>query len=40
MMGQNKNVKVSHFDGYDLALLGDIHKPNNEVMRGLVRKDP
>ena len=30
---QNKNVKVSHFDGYDLALLGDIHKPNNEVMK-------
>ena len=29
---QNQNVKVSHFENYDLVLLGDIHKPNNEVM--------
>ena len=29
---QNQNVKVSHFEDFDLVLLGDIHKPNNEVM--------
>lgn len=29
---QNQNVKASDFENYDLVLLGDIHKPNNEVM--------
>lgn len=29
---QNQNVKVADFTNYDLVLLGDIHKPNNEVM--------
>jgi len=28
---ENKNINVGNFDGYDMVLLGDIHKPNNEV---------
>ena len=29
---ENKKINVSNFDGYDLVLLGDIHKPNNAVL--------
>ena len=28
---ENKNINVENFDGYDMVLLGDIHKPNNPV---------
>ena len=28
---ENKNISVGNFDGYDIVLLGDIHKPNNPV---------
>ena len=28
---ENKNINVGNFDGYDMVLLGDIHKPNNAV---------
>jgi len=28
---ENKNINVQNFNGYDIALLGDIHKPNNPV---------
>ena len=28
---ENKNVNVESFDGYDLALLGDIHVPNQSL---------
>ena len=28
---ENKNINVGNFDGYDMVLLGDIHKPNNTV---------
>jgi len=29
---ENKKINVQNFDGYDIVLLGDIHKPNNPVM--------
>jgi DNA repair exonuclease SbcCD ATPase subunit/DNA repair exonuclease SbcCD nuclease subunit len=28
---ENKNINVSNFKGYDMVMLGDIHKPNNSV---------
>lgn len=28
---ENKNINVGNFDGYDMVMLGDIHKPNNPV---------
>jgi|13_taG_2_1085334.scaffolds.fasta_scaffold00233_18 DNA repair exonuclease SbcCD ATPase subunit/DNA repair exonuclease SbcCD nuclease subunit len=28
---ENKNINVGNFDGYDMVMLGDIHKPNNAV---------
>src|SRR5210317_1952606 len=28
---ENKNINVSNFEGYDMVMLGDIHKPNNAV---------
>ena len=29
---ENKKITAENFDGYDIVLLGDIHKPNNPVM--------
>ena len=29
---ENKKINVDNFNGYDLVLLGDIHKPNNAVL--------
>jgi len=28
---ENKNINVGNFKGYDMVMLGDIHKPNNSV---------
>jgi DNA repair exonuclease SbcCD ATPase subunit/DNA repair exonuclease SbcCD nuclease subunit len=28
---ENKNINVGNFKGYDMVMLGDIHKPNNAV---------